>query len=116
MRAIWRCSGPTTKTSSWIAGFWRWLLLARSAGLSREIGRAAARSVSVANDKAVAGLKLASATSSPTAVDTTNPNLVFTGRGCVALVASHRIKAAKALGAAYDGAAQFLQREAAAPA
>ena len=34
MRAIWRCSGPTTKTSSWIAGFWRWLLLARSAGLS----------------------------------------------------------------------------------
>ena len=28
----------------------------------------------------------------------------------------HRIKAAKALGVAYDGALQFLQREAAAPA
>src|SRR5512132_3325658 len=46
MRAIWRCSGPTTKTSSWIAAFWRWLLLARSAGLSsrnRAGGGSAAR-------------------------------------------------------------------------
>ena len=39
------------------------------------------------NDNAVAGLKLASATSSPTAEATTNRNFVFTGRGCVALVA-----------------------------
>jgi hypothetical protein len=59
------------------------------------------------------GLRLASATSSPTAVATTNPNLVFTGRGWCRSSRFHRIKAAKALGAAYDGAAQFLQREAA---
>jgi hypothetical protein len=73
-------------------------------------------SVSVANDKGDCGFKISHRHFVSNGGAHNEPKFGIHRAGLCRSSRYHRIKAAKALGAAYDGAAQFLQREAAAPA